>query len=97
MNKNPLPQDSDLLAPALTPLLGFYEMQHDLIKLNLAATAEVSRQSLQILDPGERPVMPAAPMQLFSFFTDCLKLSMSPMSLLAASAMPTLGMDRKRD
>lgn len=94
MNADSFRKDVSLLAPALTPLLGFYEMQHDLFKLNLAAAAELSRRSLQILDAGEQPDLPTAPWQMLSFFSDCLKLSMSPMSLLAAGAMPTAAMTR---
>ncbi len=80
----------------LKPLLGLYELQHDFIKLNLAASAEMSRRTLQLMEHREPQLIPDAPLQVLTFYADCFRLSMSPMTLMAAAAglsCPALGED----
>lgn len=81
--------------PLLSPLINLVEMQHGLFKLNLAASAEFSRRSLQALETQEFSPVPTAQMQLLALCSDWLRLSMSPISLFAAASIaPLMAKDR---
>jgi len=79
------PDDNSIHELPLKPLLGLYELQHDFIKLNLAASAEMSRRTLQLIEHREPQLIPDAPMQVLSFYADCFRLTLSPMTLMAAA------------
>ena len=72
---------------AWTPFDSLIEMQRAFLRLNLEATAKLSRCSMQFMGPAQFDPMPLAPLQVFAFFNDCAKLSMAPVSMIAASAL----------
>ena len=69
---------------SLTPLMGLIELQQDLLRMHLEAASEVSRHSCRMLDTHP-PTVPEAPMQMMHFIGDCMKLSLSPLVLMASS------------
>lgn len=73
--------------PAVPPLDDFYEMQQHMLRANLSASAEFTRRSMEALQAGPAGFFPSAPTQMLGFFTDCMKLSLSPMTLFAASSL----------
>ena len=75
------------LSAAMTPWLGIMQMQQDLLKMHLAAGAEFSRRSLQLMEsPGTRAPA-SAPMQVMEFAQDWMKLSLAPLTLATASSL----------
>lgn len=79
-----------LFAPTTPPMHDFYEMQQDLMRIHLSAGAEFARRSMEALQSGPAGLFPTAPAQMLGFFNDCMRLSMSPMTLLASSAFHPL-------
>ncbi|MCB1956393.1 MAG: hypothetical protein KDG55_12000 [Rhodocyclaceae bacterium] len=73
---------------AMTPLLGLFELQKDIVRMHMEAASEVSRQSMRLFEPPAPSPLPEAPMQVMSFFGDCMRLSMSPLVLMTAGVMP---------
>ncbi len=72
---------------AMTPLLGLLELQQDMVRMHLEAATEVSRRSLHLIESQPPASLPEAPMQVMSFFSDCMKLSLSPLMLMASGGL----------
>ncbi|MCB1906198.1 MAG: hypothetical protein KDH15_02415 [Rhodocyclaceae bacterium] len=86
MIEAPYRADANIHRLSLTPLLSLCEMQHDMLRLNVAAGVEFSRRLLEMMGDGVASPFPRAPVQVLGFYRDCVGLAFAPLTLMATAS-----------